>query len=139
MHCRPFWDKRVSVLDFVACFAITANCVALLYFNDKDFVEPPITSALAKVPLPFGCSFAENKPNPVRLRLQIAHKQTAQPTGHRLHCALSAGVTGSATRLLLRVCECDRDRANAARVRHHPHRKPIQGLVRATAACRRLT
>jgi hypothetical protein len=37
----PYWDWRVSALDFFCCFSITFNCVALLYYNDANFANPP--------------------------------------------------------------------------------------------------
>jgi len=36
----PYWDWRVSALEFFCCFSITFNCVALLYYNDADFATP---------------------------------------------------------------------------------------------------
>jgi hypothetical protein len=41
----PYWDWRTSALDFVACFSITVNCVALLYFSNQDFASPTEFSA----------------------------------------------------------------------------------------------
>ncbi len=41
----PFWDWRVSVLDFVSCFVITINCVSLLcvirhIHTGRDWAHP---------------------------------------------------------------------------------------------------
>jgi hypothetical protein len=41
----PYWDWRVSALDFICCLSISFNCVALLYYNNADFAKPNEFSA----------------------------------------------------------------------------------------------
>ena len=38
----PYWDWRVSVLDFFCCFSITFNCVAVVYYNNAAFADPNV-------------------------------------------------------------------------------------------------
>jgi hypothetical protein len=35
----PYWDWRVSLLDFFCCFSITFNCVAVVYYNNAAFAD----------------------------------------------------------------------------------------------------
>jgi hypothetical protein len=37
--CQPYWDKRVNALDCMCCLSITMHCIAVLYYNNMDFVN----------------------------------------------------------------------------------------------------
>ena len=42
---RPFWDKRVNALDCLCCMSVMVHCIASLYYNNADFVQPGSTRA----------------------------------------------------------------------------------------------